>query len=100
MFITSAKRGVKIVVLDKEEYLKECTKQLENQEFYRTVDADPTTQLAEEIKNEMKAMQEKNMIGAWIYEGTRQDKMVTQRSEFFCVEESTQTSNTFPNVQY
>ena len=36
--ITSADKGGKIVVLDENEYLKECTKQLENQEFYRTVD--------------------------------------------------------------
>ena len=61
--ITSADKGGKIVVLDKNDYLKECTKQLENQEFYRAVYEDPTTQLAEEIENEMKAMEETNLIG-------------------------------------
>ena len=60
--ITSADKGGKIVVLDKEEYLNECTKQLENQEFYRTVNEDPTSQLAEEIENELKSMEEKELI--------------------------------------
>ena len=63
IIITSADKGGKILVLEKGEYLEECTKQLENKEFYQTVDADPSTQLAEEIEREMKTMEENNLIG-------------------------------------
>ena len=60
--ITSADKGGKVVVMDKEMYINQCQTQLENPEFYQMIDNDSTHQIANEIQSEVSDMLTNNII--------------------------------------
>ena len=60
--ITSADKGGKVVVMDKEVYIDQCKTQLDDPEFYKKVDEDPTRQIVEEIQCEVSDMLSKKLM--------------------------------------
>ena len=62
IIITSADKGGKIVVMDRSDYLENCTSQLENDEFYVKISNGPTNEISEEIGEEIKSLKENKLI--------------------------------------
>ena len=60
--ITEADKGWKVIVMDKEVYIEECEKQLNNDEFYIKLDEDPTNSIVNEIEAEIKGMVDKKLL--------------------------------------
>lgn len=54
--IKRADKGGKIVLLDTEQYIKDCKKQLQNETFYQVLEHDPTQNICQEIKHELNEM--------------------------------------------
>ena len=49
-------KGGKIVLLDTEQYIKDCKKQLQNETFYQVLEHDPTKNICQEIRIELNEM--------------------------------------------
>ena len=60
--ITRADKGGKVVVMDKQIYISNCETQLDNTEFYEKISADPTEDIAKNIRDEITNMTENNLI--------------------------------------
>ena len=58
IIITSIDKEGIIVVTNNDDYLENCTGQLNEDEFYQKIEKDPTPKLIEKIEKEMKYMKE------------------------------------------
>ena len=60
--IKPADKGSAVVVMDKEDYIKEGLRQLSNHKFYKKLDSDPTSTITREIESTLSEMNENQDI--------------------------------------
>ncbi|XP_062609924.1 uncharacterized protein LOC134271725 [Saccostrea cucullata] len=66
--IKKAGKGFTVVVLDKETYMAEATRQLSDKRLYKKLDPDPTKEFSIAITKTLEDIFEKNEIGINVYE--------------------------------
>ena len=62
ILITTADKGGKVVILDKEEYKTNCIDQLNNKEFYKEIENNPTEDICNEINSTVNNMLKEKYI--------------------------------------
>ena len=60
--ITSADKGGKVVVTDRSTYIDQCQRQLDDPEYYKKVEIDPSQKVTDEIRSEVSEMLKQKLI--------------------------------------
>ena len=62
VLIQSADKGGKVVVMDRQQYIKMCEEDLSNKEYYEELSSDPTKEYVNEIVNTIKDLRKEEML--------------------------------------
>ena len=83
IIITNADKGGAVVILDVEDYINECNRQLNNNENYRFLANDPTTSNNETVNNTITRFRNENLIDKNVAEGL---KAISPRTPQFYIQ--------------
>ena len=78
-----ADKGGKIVIMDKDSYITNCEKQLDDEVFYQKIDEDPTNQICDDIHAELVKMVENKQMSKKELELLEQNSQKPRMSLFY-----------------
>ena len=75
--ITNADKGGAVVILNKDDYQKEATRQLSDKSSYKKLASDPTSDHVHKVKQTLNELQESHFISKKMAEGLIPEKVKT-----------------------